>query len=392
MKTPRIANAVGHIDDDLISEAVEEKQKKRNPWMKWGSLAACFVVLIITSITILPSLFRDDVTPGGNDKYKDYIVQGESGIVWPWEYLTIGEKYTELKLDSVKYISYGRTVSAELVDKKIETHTVVGYDWITEEKHTQDFEVYSLKYADKSQFVAVKMENAYYVFKKDEYDPPKNLGELFSLVDLPNAVELSHYSENGDDPSKKHYNLNDDDFIWNILADCKSALFVKDDNWRTTKDKNYISFTITSETLGVYKVAMYITEDGYLWTNAFSYQYLFDIGEEAAFKIINYAKENSTEAEYEPYQKAIAGKVVEITEDYILVDDSSLCNNPEDGTIYKVMLNDQKISRYVDHEIIKIGSTVSIVYEGEIDEQHTINTAISASNVVISGGDVLIPE
>ena len=32
----------------------------------------------------------------------------------------------------------------------------------------------------------------------------------------------------------------------------------------------YISFTITSEALGVYKHAMYITEDGYFWTNAFN--------------------------------------------------------------------------------------------------------------------------
>lgn len=44
---------------------------------------------------------------------------------------------------------------------------------------------------------------------------------------------------------------------------------------------------------------MYVTVDGYLWTNAFNYQYLFNIGEDAASKIIKYAKENSTEAEYE---------------------------------------------------------------------------------------------
>ena len=47
-------------------------------------------------------------------------------------------------------------------------------------------------------------------------------------------------------------------------------------------DREYYSFTITSETLGVYKVAMYVTVDGYLWTNAFNYQYLFNIGEDAA--------------------------------------------------------------------------------------------------------------
>ena len=152
------------------------------------------------------------------------------------------------------------------------------------------------------------------------------------------------------------------------------------------------SFTITSETLGVYKVAMYVTVDGYLWTNAFNYQYLFNIGEDAASKIIKYAKENSTEAEYEPYQNTIVGKITEITDEYILLDDSILCANPDDGITYKILLNDLRISRYAESGAIRVGENVQITYEGEIDESNTIDSAISASDVVISGGDVLIPE
>lgn len=156
--------------------------------------------------------------------------------------------------------------------------------------------------------------------------------------------------------------------------------------------KEYYSFTITSETLGVYKVAMYVTVDGYLWTNAFNYQYLFNIGEDAASKIIKYAKENSTEAEYEPYQNTIIGKITEITDEYILLDDSILCANPDDGITYKILLNDLRISRYAESGAIRVGENVQITYEGEIDESNTIDSAISASDVVISGGDVLIPE
>ena len=37
MKIPRIANAVGHIDDDLIAAAAGTQRKtNRNPWIKWG--------------------------------------------------------------------------------------------------------------------------------------------------------------------------------------------------------------------------------------------------------------------------------------------------------------------------------------------------------------------
>ena len=391
MKTPRTANAVGHIDDDLITAAAECKKKtKHSPWLKWGSIAACFALLVIAGTAILPSLFGGD--GGTTNKYKDFIQAGESAIIWPWEYQTVYEKYTELKFDGIEYLGRGREVSASHVGEIIGNHTVVGYDEINSgKKYTKEFEVYKLKDAAQSQFVAVKMEGKYYVFKNDKYAPPSTLGELFNLVDLPKVIELNEFSENGDGPNKNHYVLNSDDYVWEVLAGCKNADFVEDDKW-TVHKRDHLSFTVTSETLGVYRVAMYVTADGYLWTNAFSYQYLFKIGEDAAGEIIKYAKENSSEAEYKPYQNRIVGKVVEVTDEYILIDDTVLCNNPSDGTTYKVLLNDLRISRYVDHEIIKVGSTVQITFEGGVDEANTIDSAVSASNVKISGGDVLIPE
>ena len=187
MKTPRMANSVGQIDDDLITAAAECKKKKKNNWMKWGSLAACFAILVIAGAAILPSLLGGN-TPGvNNDRYKDHIIQaGESVIIWPWEYQTVYEQYTELKIDGVKYIGKGREVSASYVGDSIGSYTVAGYDEINDgKKYTEKFEVYTLKDATQSQFVAVKMDGKYYVFKKDEYAPPSNLGELiFHLCSL----------------------------------------------------------------------------------------------------------------------------------------------------------------------------------------------------------------
>lgn len=393
MRTPRLSNAIGNLDDDLLEAAAECKRKnKPNLWLKWGSVAACFAVLVVAGAMILPSLLNDSTTPGGTpDKYKDVIHTGESAIIWPWEYQTVYEQYTDFELDGIEYQSKGRAVSADLVGELISTHTVVGYDEINGKTYTKDFEVYELKYADKSQFVAVKMDGMYYSFKKYIYAPPSNLGELLDLVDLSQAIELSHFSENGDSADKKHYALNDDDYIWEVLAGCRDAAFI-DTSANVENGREYLSFTITSETLGVYKVAMYVTKDGYLWTNAFSYQYLFNIGEDAAGKIIKYAKENSTETEYEPYQNTVTGKVVDITEEYIILDDTVICNDPADGTTYKILLNDLRIKRYVQHEIIKVGGMVQITFEDEIDRQNTIDTAISAANVMISKGEVLIPE
>jgi len=54
MKTPRMANVVGHIDDDLITAATECKKKtKHNPWLKWGSIAACFLIVVTLTLPFL---------------------------------------------------------------------------------------------------------------------------------------------------------------------------------------------------------------------------------------------------------------------------------------------------------------------------------------------------
>lgn len=60
MKTPRIVNAIGHIDDDLINSATKSKKvAKKNIWKKWTSLAASFAVIIIVAAVAVPTLFGD---------------------------------------------------------------------------------------------------------------------------------------------------------------------------------------------------------------------------------------------------------------------------------------------------------------------------------------------
>lgn len=100
MKTPRIANAIGQIDDDLVADAAKCKKKNKKHWLKWGSLAACFAVIVIVGAAILPSLFRENVTPEGTDgRYKDFSIRAsESAIVWPWEYQTVYENIGMSKL------------------------------------------------------------------------------------------------------------------------------------------------------------------------------------------------------------------------------------------------------------------------------------------------------
>ena len=60
MKTPRIVNSIGHIDDDLINSATKSKKvAKKNIWIKWTSLAASFAVIIFVAAVAVTTLFGD---------------------------------------------------------------------------------------------------------------------------------------------------------------------------------------------------------------------------------------------------------------------------------------------------------------------------------------------
>ena len=242
MKIPRIANAIGQIDDDLVAGAAKCKTKNKKHWLKWSFLAACFAVLVIAGAAILPSLFGENVTPDGTDgRYKNYnIYVNNSAIAWPWEYRTVYEKYTNVEIDGIEYHGKGHAVSEALVGKSIGNYTVVGYDEINnEKKYTAEFEAYALKDIAQSQFIAVKMENSYYVFQGDEYAPPSTLGELMDAVDLSKVVELKYFSENDNSPDSKHFALNSDDYVWEVLSDCRNASFVEDQTW-TVGDRSYL--------------------------------------------------------------------------------------------------------------------------------------------------------
>lgn len=394
MKIPKIARALEHIDEDTVAAATKTHTKTAGkPKFQWVAIAACMALLLVAGSITVPLLIKNKAeTEDG--LYKDFTVRTEElAILWPWEDLSIYEKYSQIEVDGIKYESRGSTVAENLTDKYLGTYTATGFDEITETSHTADFEVYSLKDIDKSQLVAVKLDGSFCVFKNGKYTPPRSLGELFEAIPMEKHIELKRFSENGDGPDNAHYALNDDGYIWQVLKDCGSAVFVEDEEWSAV-GRDYIGFSLSSDAIGIYKRAMYITADGYLWTNAFDWGYIFNIGKDAASKIIKYAKENSVKVAYEPFMNSVVGAIVEITEEYILVDDSILYNEPKNGRTYKVPLDSIAISRYIKGGIIEKGDFVKLEYRGKIDKDGlVISYPVSISKATITvNGETLVFE
>lgn len=386
----------GNIDPELIEAAAPapKVRKKSNILVKWTALAACFA-LIISAMIVLP-MFREDDTslPDNNGRYKDFTIQaGEYGIVWQWKYKTVYEKYSSIDVGGTEFIGRNRELSASYVGKKLGSYKATGYDDTSDEVHHEYFDAYEIKNVATSRLIAVKMEERYYVFISKNYDPPATLGEVWEAYSLSQYIKLDRFSIEKEGKDRSYRLLSDDEYILSVLKESKAAKASDPIGWHENKG-NFVSFTVTSEALGVYKNVMYITESGYLWTNIFNGEYLYFIGKDAAQRIISYAKENSAKAEFEPYNKTVAGKVVEINDSYILIDDSILCKDKKDGITYKILIDDIKISRYIECDIVKVGSVVIVAYEGDIDSKsgNTISQAIDISEGFISDGEVLIPE
>lgn len=395
MKIPRIVNAMGHIDDDLVASANENGRKKNPRWIKWSCIAASVVAVIIACVIIFPHILKDDSSKNKNSdsRYKDFHIQtSELGIVWPWKYKTINEKYTSIDVNSMKYCNRMSEISSDYIDEFIGLFEAAGYEEVSDVIHNEDFEAYKIKNISPERLIAVKMEDSYYVFISEDYNSPETFGEVLESYALAKSVKLERFSLQGNGIENNYYALQDDAYIWDVLNRCTDAPKTDPLGWHET-EREYISFTMTSEVLGVYKRVMYVTEDGYVWTNIFDSEYLYFIGEDNAGEIIRYAKENSTEAESEPFMNTVIGEAIEITDEYIMIDDSDLCKNPSDGISYKILIKDMRISRYVENDMVKLNEFIQVTYKGEVNESdNSIGQAVSIAEVIISENNMFIPE
>ena len=449
MKNKRIIDAMGNIDDELILGAERVTRKTKKPYLKWGAVAASFV-LIAAAIVFVPKMLEngdDPLLPGGdmientsgsdetnalaqpddtsnltedmtddgasgkgnifvldslNGRYGDAdLFQGETGFMeWHWDDKTLSEKYFYMEFNGKEYTCRdSRKISSDLIDEHLCDGEAYGYEYdygFSDEviKHTKTVSVYKIKSVSADAIIAVDLDGEYYVYFSREVEMPKTLGEFFELVGFDKNVQLNKYSVYESRKKQGHYEI-DGDFVMDILRECANAPVIGDVTSQIIDDGNYVSFTVTSKAIGVYKRAFYVSELGYVWTNIMEYAYAYNIGTSAAAKIIEYLKgDDAIECEMEPYMYYLCGIVTEIGDDYILLDDSVMCKNPEDGVVFKIDVSDPGVYRYVKYGYFEEGSVVQIAFWNriEVGENNTVSGAISIWEGQLVDGDVIIEE
>lgn len=401
MKIPKFVYTLGQVDDDLIATAaapdasVASVRKRKRPFVKWAILAASLVVVIVAGAIALPMMLGGDgVLPQGNrgtvvslgDIERNYkkqdVMQPELAIEWADKYLSPHEKHWSILWNFRSYESSDVMLQPEQLGEKLGNYLA--------------FEIRSIKEIPREYAIAVGYQGQYYTYRCHDAleDIPATLGELFDRYNLAGVLELDRFTAH-DKREETYYALTDDAYIMEVLADCRDAgLYVSENGQEWKLSKEYLSFTMTSDALGVYKKAMYITEDGYLWTNMFEYTYIYEIGTEAAGKIMDYAMENSAEKAMEPYEYRLAGILTKIEDGYAYIDDSIMCVDPDQGMVFRVSTEDIRIARWLE-KMVKVGDFVVVEFRGGIDVDNG-NLILDARSIraasLTEDGDAIVPE
>lgn len=384
----QLLDALGEMDDRFIAEAAPAS-KKKHPWYRWAAAAAACLALVAAALA-LPLGQENPTESAANGRYKyTTLRQNEAALVLRWEDKTLSERYTWMEFGGKQY-NIRNSIDESLLGDCLGTCQASGFDDYTDQVYSETFEVYAINGQQADLFVALKLGENYYVYFVDEFEKPATLGQLLAETNLQEALPLSRFSDYTEG-KEGCYLLSSDAEIWAILAGCADAPLVEDLNFRTDH-REMISFTATSEPLGVYKHVLYITADGYLWSNVFNVAIQYQIGEEAASRIIAYAQENCAETEFEPYTNSVAGTITEIGDGYLLIDDAVLCWNEADGIVFKVLTDAPTFARWLKYYNFQVGDVVFIEYRGAVEAGNVISGAYSISEAILADGHILVPE
>ena len=387
MRKKKISEIISYLDGEYVNEATDYTKlepSKRSSWLKWGILAACFVVAILAGAILFPSVWKSNTSrelltiAEMNRPYKgievneisfgDNFLMGDDGK-WPAEYMTLAECCDHMTFQDNFYAMYGYTQES-FVGEVIGEGECTVYDSASRgQEHvigTETFEVHKLEGVSEEMMVVVDIDGEFCLYK-NRYRQSTTLGELIEVYNLSQSLELNYFSKYEAYDLQDYFSLTDDAYIWEVLAECKDAKLIENQIGHSD-DGNFIRFTVTAENLDIYKKTFRVEENGYLYAYFVGDGGWFFIGEEAAEKIISYAtkygRKTEKESDDEPY---LVGTIIEMEDDYILVDDSVLCENPEDGIVFKVPTEEFKIRRYVDYQEMQVGDLIWVNFGEGID-------------------------
>lgn len=86
--------------------------------------------------------------------------------------------------------------------------------------------------------------------------------------------------------------------------------------------------------------------------------------------------------------------MTELTEDYLIIDDSIKCADASDGILFKIPLDDIHASRGVKYRDINVGDIAVVSFRGNVDTQadNTVTGIVEIDKGKLYNGNILMDE
>ena len=82
MNCKKFSDAMSEVDNKYVDEAISYKAPKKNKWLKWVALAACFALVLAVGIPQLANLIRPRGGPGQDDPLRPENVMEFNGAYY----------------------------------------------------------------------------------------------------------------------------------------------------------------------------------------------------------------------------------------------------------------------------------------------------------------------
>lgn len=385
------------MDDTCIKTEHEPKKKSRTVfWICAGVVAACLALLFLTPNPLNPfhteqegCILLPTPTPAPEPSLQIRAFAGDNRVrnnatllikdtmyEWPWEYKIICAQYPCVRYNDITYYcraSYsGETLSQDWLGNKLADTIAQSTD------NTIACELYEIKGITSDRFLAVKYadHDEYYVFMQTEYFPPATLGELITSLNLPETFPFTAFSVT--DTGLKRYGITAEgsNLLWSYFSLTYAAsptLSNEPGPDSLPLGKTILSFTVDAEALGVSNLSWWLTSGGYLCTNIEDYGYYYYLGVDEVNELKRTALLHKTEAP-EPDSYLLIGEIIDIKDNFIIVDDSIFMQNPSQGMQFMVTLDDIRMKRHLLCDRLCIGQHVQIRHSDPVKTDPTVIT------------------
>ena len=274
--------------------------------------SACIVVVALFGVNIFKALNHTISIDSVDTKWEKKEVYYDSSkmetsmdtaIVPHWEEMPINQQYYLANYNEKSYDSKNAKIPEDNIDQKIGTVILTGKDTYTEETHTINADVYSIKNISSECVIAIRFENTleYYVYI-NAYYKPNTLGDLVEDLNLRENLSFGtiiyEYLDSTKPENEQIIEVEfpdvDSKEIWNMLLNDLTLENIYRDNGKYRSDYfvKSVGISIDIPKLGYKNISIELTDKGYLITNILDTGKGFYIGEEKVQEFIDYLTEN----------------------------------------------------------------------------------------------------